>query len=71
MRSFVRYLIVFGGLLSAWEVKAEKLPVAGEVLSKSSTSPYVEFDPHPNIMGFFTPRPIERETEDIYFSAIK
>jgi len=47
----------------------EKLPIAGEVLSKPSVSPYVEFEPHPNITGFFTPRPIEHESDDIYFSA--
>lgn len=47
----------------------DKQPVAGELRSKTSSSPYVQFDPHPTITGLFTPRPVQRETEDIYFSA--
>lgn len=47
----------------------EKPPVAGELVSHTSTSPYVEFDPHPTITGLFTPRPVKNESDDIYFSA--
>jgi len=56
-------------LCVSFNAYAEKMPIAGEVLSKSSPSPYFEFDPHPNITGFFTPRPVEHDDEDIYFSA--
>ena len=56
-------------LLPLLSSAGEKQPVAGEVRTKTSSSPYVQFDPHPTITGLFTPRPIERQTDDIYFSA--
>lgn len=71
MRSFLRS-IFFGGAVLFWlqpVVAGERVPVAGEVLTHDKNSPYVQFDPHPSITGFFTPRPIEQETDDIYFSA--
>ena len=43
----------------------EKLPVAGEVITKPESNPHFTFDPHPNITGFFTPRPVEHNEEDI------
>lgn len=63
-------LCVAACLLGTVPVRAEeKPPVAGEIVSKSSFSPSVTFDPHPNITGFFTPRPVEHDSDDIYFSA--
>ncbi len=47
----------------------ERMPVAGEVSSRSQTTPKLKFDPHPNMTGFFTPKPIEHDGDDIYFSA--
>jgi len=71
MFKFFRNIVCFCVmvLLVPSYVHAEKMPVAGEVVSKSSPSPYFEFQPHPNITGFFTPKPVEHKDEDIYFSA--
>ena len=61
--------------LSAWLLSTtvvyaeERMPVAGEVTTRSSNSPYVQFDPHPTITGLFTPRPVEHNSDEIYFSA--
>ena len=67
-------IILGSGLLSLWAVNVcsqERVPVAGEILDHSSdkTMPAVKFDPHPNITGFMTPRPVEKNSDDIYFSA--
>ena len=71
MSKFSRSMLFLGAacFLSPVAGAAEKMPIAGEMTSKSSFSPYVEFDPHPSITGFMTPRPIEHDDEDIYFSA--
>lgn len=58
---------VFGAI--SFPAYAEQLPIAGEVSSHSKSTPYVSFDPHPSLTGLFTPRPIEHNTDDIYFSA--
>ena len=47
----------------------DRPPVAGEIISQSKNTPYMQFDPHPSITGLFTPRPTNKATEDIYFSA--
>ena len=54
---------------SSVQAEEEKLPVAGEVITKSQSSPKFTFDPHPSIDGIFTPRPVEHNDEEIYFSA--
>ena len=64
-------LSCFFCLLSQKVFAEDRPPVAGEVIDRSSekTYPGFKFDSHPNIMGFMTPRPIEKNTEDVYFSA--
>lgn len=67
----ISHLVVLGAsfVFSSSLMAGDKVPVAGEIVSHSSSSPYVEFNPHPTITGLFTPRPIKRENDDIYFSA--
>ena len=72
MLKFFRNVILWGAafaVASPLSVIAEQLPVAGEINNKIEKIPYFEFDPHPSITGFFTPRPVEHDTDDIYFSA--
>lgn len=72
MRNFSRSILLLSAVffgLTPIAAAGEKVPVAGEIISQSKSSPYFEFDPHPSITGFFTPRPIEHDTDDIYFSA--
>ena len=63
------FICLLALLLPFFSIAEEKEPVAGEVRNKASSSPYVQFEPHPIITGLFTPRPVEREGDDIYFSA--
>lgn len=67
----IYWLCIAGVLYSsgAYANRGGENHVAGEVIKKSSYSPTFDFSPQPNMTGFFSKRPIEKETDDIYFSA--
>ena len=64
-------MLLAGSILSSGYAYAQNAPekMAGTKVTRRSTTPFAQIEPQANLTGFMTPKPLEKETDEIYFSA--